>query len=518
MSKNSAKKGGKEPTPDQPPPFAEFLLPAPTISQIKEKVRQKRAAIAQSAEIWDLQTDSNNSNSLKESEPCFKGADALSIGPEYAIDLMLRVKTRDREEKEEALSTIRAWFNLQPPLNPPQSLLLCPSPNTAELEALQNPEAENVAARDTALAEYYYEALLESYGWGYSVAQSVHWLTLFAKTHEEYLDMIQKSKARGESNTSHCIGIFERNLKGLLTCSIPPWTCIPVSAPPIFSALEAKYMIDYFGNTYVKHLKLLTHFFTRPQEIDTTDFCEPKPLSGAIPAEKWDEYLRLKEDEQIAEMIRIRRQTIGTISGLKLPVVVEPEKMVIDAQEEEDLYIIHAPAPKEWPGLNHVIVTGEAEGSDGGSFRNNSMAAASIIARPASSVQPSGGGGGVNPAVAVPAPPPHPVKITADAPLNPQNIGTLLAANTLPLISSLVQHVEKKIDYQTTELLNRYQKLSSDRIAMKKYEKEEDEKVYAMQQQRAAVAAAQAAAAEAKASSASLASRGASAKTAKKKK
>ncbi|KAJ3025283.1 UNVERIFIED_CONTAM: hypothetical protein HDU68_007306 [Siphonaria sp. JEL0065] len=563
MSKNSAKKN-KEPPPEQPPPFAEFLLPPPTIAQVQQKIYRKRAAI--SAEQWDLQYETQE-NQL---ESCFKGIDALSISADCAIDLMLRVKTRECDDKEEALATIRAWFNLQPPLNPPQSLLLCPSPDTADLEAsglfFGNLEMENVAARDTAIAEYFYDALMESYQWGYNAAQSVHWLTLFAKTHEEYIDAIKTSKNL-YADPSLCIQIFQRNLKGLLTYSIAPWSYVPPPRPTIFSSLEAKFMIDYFANTYVKHLRLLTHFFTIPRQVDTTivkqeiqEFAEPSPLNTAIPAEKWDEYLvaeaekakkrreaeleaidrskkeaaererKKQEDAQIAEMIRVRRQnmviTVEPLEPFPIPAPVEvvPEALFPVANEEdlEDSSVIKAPIPKEWPGLDPTIVKDDETVNEVVQNIPTALATrASIITRPLSTVGPTSGSGAgpqlslllngpnaVNGGVIT-----HPIKITADAPLNPPNIGALLGANTLPLISSFVQHMEKKIDFQTNEIVSRYQKLSSDRIAMKKYEKDEDDKLYAMQQQRATAAAAAAAqaAAEVKASTASLASRSASA-------
>ncbi|KAJ3072053.1 hypothetical protein HDU98_004371 [Podochytrium sp. JEL0797] len=488
MSKSASK---KKDAAEAPPSCAEFLTPPPSLQQVQQKVATKRAA------ILTQQVGSPTFVSLK-------GADALVISEEWGIDLIRCVKEGDTEE---ALSTIRSWFDLRSPLNPPQSLLRFPSPDPTDLAAYNDSEIEDAIARDSATAEYYYDALAEAYKWGYDVAQCLHWLTLFAKTHVEYI--------------------------GLLSCSIFPWDCFASTKPHLFSLVESKRMIEYFVNTYMKHIRLITHFFVRPREISRTvehreiyAFEAPGPLSAGIPEEKWGEYLvaeaervrKLKEAEQaaiqnakreaeekerkrnegvvVAEMIRARRQKmIITVPPLEPFTSPEPAEVIPDT--------IFQTVPQDSPQASVLPfikrVYHPAEQASIGLVPPEPTQPQSITLKPPAPAAPTTGSARTSSSLPPPviATTPSPVKITTETPLNPSNLAFILQANATPLFSHLASHLEKKMDHTMTEVGNRLVKVYADRMALRKVDREEDEKVQAWVQLQAVNAAAANAAAAA---------------------
>ncbi|ORY37604.1 hypothetical protein BCR33DRAFT_447550 [Rhizoclosmatium globosum] len=535
MSKSASKKGSKETPTDgsniASSLLAEFLSPPPTLIQLQTKIKAKRAAIAAEAKL-DCEED-------LEIEPSFKGADALEITPECALDFVKQVKTLEEADKQEALSIIRAWFNLCPPLHPPQSLLLCPSPDTADLEAYADSEVEDIVARDTALAEMLFDAAVVAVEWGFSVGQVCWFVTLLEAVHRIYLE-------RGAGGRAAAVQVLTEQMKGMVDGTGEPWNaCVP--RVRMFDALEIRRIIEWFSDIYLQHVRLITYFFTRPREVDTTvvnsqidSFVEPSPLSGGILAEKWGDYLlaeaekvrrakeleleaiaaakreveekerKAKEDAQIAEMVRVRRMNmvitvppLEPFPKLEVTEVVKAEVLfpVASEEEEEGVVVLRPPEKKEYPGYHPeetFTVTGEDSINVEEDMHQNvvvppveglTVIAPQAVASTRGSVaipRPSAVGAPIPIQPAPVALPQLPIKIVDDTPLNPPNLQTLLSTNTANVVSTIITHLEKKIEYQSTEIGNRFTKVCADRIAMKKYEKEEEDKITAMQQGRLA--------------------------------
>ncbi|KAJ3230571.1 hypothetical protein HDU81_004413 [Chytriomyces hyalinus] len=179
---------GRPPTNTKEPVQVEDIAEKPplTKAELKTKVAAKRAA---AAAMQATKLESSNSAQL---DPRFN---MLSISQEAADALMLHVEKNATGSFESALSIIRAWFNLQTPATPPKLSLhqntgansTASTRSSSFLEVYcSTPEEEDISNRDNVLAGYYLDALLASYGWGFSTLQSVCWVTLFSICHDEF--------------------------------------------------------------------------------------------------------------------------------------------------------------------------------------------------------------------------------------------------------------------------------------------------------------------------------------------
>ncbi|KAI8831353.1 hypothetical protein BJ741DRAFT_322477 [Chytriomyces cf. hyalinus JEL632] len=522
---------GRPQTNTKEPIQAEDIAEKPplTKAEIKTKVAAKRAAAAAAMQATKL--ESSNSAQLD------NRFNVLSISQEVADELMLHVEKNATGSFDNALSIIRAWFNLQTPATPPKlslpqatgilSVASTPSISSSFLEVYcSTPDEEDISNRDTVLAGYYLDALLASHGWGFSTLQSVCWVTLFSICHEEFTGTSATSS--NLSDTALYIQIIQSNIESMLLANKSPWN-MPTDTPkrPIFNTLQVQNMLDYFIQICLPHARLHKHFFTKPRDLHVT-FIEktvqfngdPLPLSKGIPAENWNDYLA-------SEAARIRKEKEDELEAIER---AKREKALQEKHEREaaeyanllkirrDNMIITVPPIEPYRPENpvhHVDPDALFPIQDGSlpnltAFTDLTMPQSKPITSPSTNQAP-------RQSIVAPPPPPVPAqprlstlqnrfstsrqpsvsnpptsetppatKLSKETPLTPSTIATVISTNASTLLAALTNHLENKIDYQAAEIANRFVKVSGDRIALKKYEREEEEKMAALMQQRAA--------------------------------
>ncbi|KAJ3051284.1 hypothetical protein HK097_007745, partial [Rhizophlyctis rosea] len=234
---------------------------------------------------------------------------------------------------DDACALLRTVLNLQPPLPPPSDILVNP-PRAEEVQPTQyEPHIEDESARGTILAQYYVDAIRHGYEIGLTFWQCAVWVTVFRDVHEEWISYCKSKKI---TDPKHCIRIFQSRITktarpsstsshhpgGQAGDSRFPKLATPAvesradSSPgPCFSSDQMVELAKYFVANYIQHIRLITFTFTQPQDIQFTRivrFVEQKqqfqPLSGGIPEEEWEEYLRKVEEEEKERQEAIRRE------------------------------------------------------------------------------------------------------------------------------------------------------------------------------------------------------------------
>ncbi|TPX70489.1 hypothetical protein CcCBS67573_g06526 [Chytriomyces confervae] len=522
---------GRPQTNAKEPIQAEDIAEKPplTKAEIKTKVAAKRAAAAAAMQATKL--ESFNPAQLDHR------FNVLSISQEAADELMLHLEKNATGSFENALSIIRAWFNLQTPATPPKlsvprdtgilSAASTPSISSSFLEVYcSTPDEEDISNRDNVLAAYYLDALLASHGWGFSTLQSVCWVTLFSICHEEFTGTSATSSSL--SDTALYIQIIQSNIQSMLLANKSPWNT-PTDTPkrPIFNTLQVQNMLDYFIQICLPHARLYKHFFTKPRDLHVT-FIEksvqingdPLPLSKGIPAENWNDYLA-------SEAARIRKEKKDELASEAIE-RAKREKALQEKHEREaaeyaellkirrDNMIITVPPIEPYSPENpvHHVDPDALFPIQDGSLPNlttltdltllqskpitspsaNQAARQSVVAPPPVPAQPRLStlqnrlSTSRQPSISGPSTTETPPtsKLSKETPLTPSTIATVISTNASTLLAALTTHLENKIDYQAAEIANRFVKVSGDRIALKKYEREEEEKMAVLMQQRAA--------------------------------
>ncbi|KAI8922522.1 hypothetical protein DFJ77DRAFT_27668 [Powellomyces hirtus] len=211
-----------------------------------------------------------------------------------------------------------------------------------------------------------------------------------------------------------------------------------------FSQQETMYLIDYWTQVYMKHLRLLTFVFTQPQDVEWTFYrahldeptqvrdmrgeilptVDHRPLVDAIPAEKWDEYCRNEENKRLEK--EREEQEEAQRAKLKLE-----EEAAAAVQAAKDLELAQA--------------------------------------EPALTILP--------PTLPCP-PPPDPATLFASAPepshaLTPSEIAQSLVSTIDMHITALMTHLDKCLEHQMGEMSRIVDTVTGDKDGGKKGGKED---------------------------------------------
>ncbi|KAJ3130788.1 hypothetical protein HK100_007478 [Physocladia obscura] len=463
-----------------------FSRPPPTYSELKNKIAFERERHQQQPLVnqkpWKAHiTDDVESSFYFEPTPGLESGtnrtaaesqfgiessfDALGISCEKMTELMTKVSKTKPSDKESALVIIREWFNLCFPTPQPRSLLEPENSNIyvsiansdvnntdKTVNQQQQIQHEDTAARDTWLAEYYYNALIKSYSWGFHTLQSACWLALFSKTHQEYIG----SKGAGTREVQ-LRDAFLRNLKkttASLICSAAFTNSNQLHRKTlIFDTLDSQRMIEYFISTYVRHERLIRYCFMHARQLETRctelvidDVFELIPLSKAVPEEKWEDYLRAEAD-------RVRREKETEIE------LIERAKWEAEEKKKLDYEALIMTEAARIRRQNMVITVAPIESHPRAAETLDSMGPDALFFFS------------------------EPSKVEGN--FKDTALSATLSQAIVPLVSHVGTHIDKIIEYQSTEIAARFAKLATDRLEMKKYEREDEERMAQWQQQQA---------------------------------
>ncbi|KAJ3194571.1 hypothetical protein HK101_002382 [Irineochytrium annulatum] len=191
------------------------------------------------------------------------------------------------------LYKIIACFGLSYPPQPINRVLLFPPP-MQESQVPYDSAAEDQAERDALMAGYYLGAATKAYNMGLDALRLALMMTTFKETLDSYIEYARKEKA---ASTARLIRLFQGNL--LKACApIPLKRLNGRKSGVVFTLQQTKEIIAFFEATFVRHVKLITYTLLRSRDLlfvrcrkNLEEDYRVAPLSTAVPAERWEDYL-----------------------------------------------------------------------------------------------------------------------------------------------------------------------------------------------------------------------------------
>ncbi|KAI9203884.1 uncharacterized protein BJ171DRAFT_599781 [Polychytrium aggregatum] len=237
---------------------------------------------------------------------------------------------------------------------------------------------------------------------------------------------------------------------------------------------EAVWLIDYFTDNYLKHIKLISLVFYRPQELMRTaarrqterelDF---QPLANGIAAEKWEEFLA-EEDEKKRLALQAELEAVEAIKREELEKEQRCREQELARQAElqaiEDSYIVVPPLKPYGGEMPHPP-------------RSDELFPADMLVE----VVPPPDAPATEIASGEPAPEPAPMSSEPQhlrpVNLNPTNIAKIIGQTAVPHIALVMAYLEGKLEHEITEMNMRLGKVQ---VGLEKREKDDKNRKPAM--------------------------------------
>ncbi|KAI8843600.1 hypothetical protein BC829DRAFT_400995 [Chytridium lagenaria] len=372
------------------------------------------------------------------------------------------------------LDIIRASLKLMKPKESPSHILKQMQPAPLE-RARYDPSLEDRIERDTALADLLYSFVSEAHRIGLCELYLSFWLTVVKTTHDTFLAHVRRANPSSAS-AYECKDVFEKVYSQTSRVLTDKLNEFPSSRFEKQKEYAIKSMTDFFATTYIRHIKLITHMFLKPRNLQVVKIHKDihthfpvNPLSTGISADKWDEYVA-------AENEKARRQKEAELEAIEAKKREEEERFrkeqeaaaaAADPYKRVDgLITLRVPPIEPYSGPAPIFPTVE-----------RLFPATADISELESMI----------PAFEIPSiqeiqEPNYPRQLnnsisseTKPRPLTPHTIGTVLSQTTTPFLGSIQTYIESSIDYQMNEALARINKLGSERITARMKEKEEEE-------------------------------------------
>ncbi|KAJ3333164.1 hypothetical protein HDU76_010918 [Blyttiomyces sp. JEL0837] len=402
------------------------------------------------------------------------------------------IQTIQKQDFESALTCIKNCFGYKS-IQQLQSVSNLKCVQVTE-PVVYSREKEDREFRDEAMAQFFLDAALEGVRMAFVPLQLANWLSILKKTHEDVLSRFQLQE---QATSKTCASIFQENLFTRFTASTKNGKICR-----IFWVEDARRMIDYFSETYIQHFKLVTWMLTKSQKVEmirVTKVVESGfsyvPLNQMIPAEKWEDYLAGEADKvrkqieaekeaieeakrQEQEKARKEQEAIELAEAALLkklrmtinipPIAPFPEPFPIEISPETVIPVNMIAPLKAAPQVPQPVDGTPVEGQPAAGA-GEQVPTETVVAGTASPEQPSTviqGTKKTEPEESSVLPP------LTEITLTPLEISTILTETANQTYNTVQGYIEKRIDYNLKELMDRFELLATERVAVRKREKE----------------------------------------------